>query len=193
MCFLSYFSVSWPCPSLWEPGDLWTLAATCWWIPWSDQLAVLVQHSENNYQSNFALIICVALSSWHVTFPWVKTFHPLESHTFCGIGKEGNALKASGCLGRSSYCTLEYGRAQVWIWDSSTLQEMGKYKQTCDDGQDLNCQNSLLIAPSKHCMRTERRREEQKGPASEPCAVGPAATFLLHILTLLGESKQMPL
>jgi len=31
---------------------------------------------------------------------------------FCGVDKEGSALRASGCLGTSSYCTLsEYGQS----------------------------------------------------------------------------------
>lgn len=30
MCFLNYFPLSWPCSSLWELVDLWTLAARYW-------------------------------------------------------------------------------------------------------------------------------------------------------------------
>lgn len=72
------FFFSWPCPSLWKPVDLWTLAAMCWWIFWSGQLAVLVQQSENNNQSKWTFHSWVTLSSWRVTFPWFWLFTTLK-------------------------------------------------------------------------------------------------------------------
>lgn len=109
MCFLNYFSLSWSCPSLWELVDLWALAAICWWILGSYQLAVLVQHSENNYQSKFTF------SSWHITFPWSKPFQPIRSHMFCGIGREVMFLRPQAfgdSLSTVPYQSMEEPRSE---------------------------------------------------------------------------------
>lgn len=168
MCLLNYFSLSWPSPPM-GARDLWTLAAVYWWIIWSDQLAVLVQHSENNYQSRFTFTIWVTLSSQHVTSHGVSLLAHKISHVLWY------------CQGRK--CSWGHRLlGKVWllflisVWKSPGLN----LRLLCSarEGKsvdrlvmmDLNDQNSLLIAPAKNWVRIERREGRPKSPALDSTA-----------------------
>lgn len=184
-CFLNYFSLSWPLEASGSTDLGCHMLMDILVRPASSQVQLL----ENNYQSKFTFIIWVTVSSWHVTFPWNKAFHPFKFHMFYGIGKEGNVYEASGFWGRSSYCSLSVERADLNLRLLYSPRDRERINKLPVVVLGLNGQNSVLTAPTKSWMRIKRQEGRTKGP-SLPLELSSycPANFHLQILTGLARA-----